>query len=119
MVAPKPRSSGSNTKAQKASLPRILRIIDLKQEKDKITDAFNAHTLVHPLDMETFGWTNGGILHLDGGKLNDQKHLAKKLSSFMHIDMSGNNNGTSGNTNNLPNGETEAINPPSIYEYPI
>eukprot|EP00026_Physarum_polycephalum_P000498 Phypoly_transcript_00499.p1 GENE.Phypoly_transcript_00499~~Phypoly_transcript_00499.p1 ORF type:complete len:1191 (-),score=146.73 Phypoly_transcript_00499:406-3978(-) len=81
VVAPKPRaipSSAVNAKTQKAAQWRVLRVADLHADPTSV--------VVHPLDLESFGWTVGGILHVDGAKLNDPKHLSQQMSVFMHVD---------------------------------
>lgn len=41
---------------------------------------------MHPLDLKSFGWTVGGIVHVDGAKLKEPRHLFQKISQFMHVD---------------------------------
>lgn len=41
---------------------------------------------MHPLDLENFGWTAGGIVQVDGGKLNEAKLVSNMLSTYMHVD---------------------------------
>ncbi len=39
--------------------------------------------LVHPSDMEKFGWVEGGIVQLDSDNLNNPKKLFHNVASFM------------------------------------
>ena len=38
------------------------------------------------MDLESFGWTAGGIVHVDGAKLNEARQLSQKISQFMHVE---------------------------------
>lgn len=42
--------------------------------------------MVHPMDLESFGWTSGGIVHVDGAMLNEPRELSQKILTFMHVD---------------------------------
>lgn len=42
--------------------------------------------VVHPLDMEHFGWTTGGIVQMDSNKLNEVKLVNNMLSAFMQVE---------------------------------
>jgi hypothetical protein len=65
--------------------------------------------VVHPLDLESFGWTTGGIVLVDGAKLNEPRQLSQKISVFMHVDPLPNpvNNTSGGEANDAgPSNQT-------------